>query len=430
MQIATISQISKYDGQEVEIRGWLYNSRKSSKVCFLLVRDGSGIIQCVIGKNDFDEKDWETARSLGQESSLIIQGKVRADKRSPGGYELLVTDLNVIQNTQDYPITPKEHGDAFLQDRRHLWIRSRKQHAILKIRATVIKATRDYLDENGFLLMDTPIFTPNACEGTTTLFETQYFEHKAYLSQSGQLYNEATVMAFGKVYCFGPTFRAEKTKTRRHLIEFWMVEPEIAYAELDDIMDLAEGHVYRIVKEVLVKNQPELEILERDVSKLEAIEMPFPRVHYENAVETIKESNPDFIDGDDFGAPDEDVLSKSYDRPILVHRYPKDVKAFYMKGDPQNDRYALCVDMIAPEGYGEIVGGGQREDDYDTLIEKIKQHNLDLNDFDWYLDLRKYGSVPHGGYGLGIERVVAWMCGIRHIRETIPFPRMLYRMRP
>ena len=432
-----IRDVSKHIGEEITLKGWLYNMRSSGKLMFPQVRDGSGIIQGVVFKKNVPEQVWNDFEKLTQESSIIVTGKVRPDERAPGGYELDVTGVQVIQIAHDYPITPKEHGVEFLMDSRHLWLRSKRQHAILLIRAEVIRAVRDFFDSNGFLLMDTPIFTPAACEGTTTLFEVDYFDdNKAYLTQSGQLYNEATAAAFGKVYCFGPTFRAEKSKTRRHLTEFWMVEPEVAYAELDDIMTLAEEFITFIVKRVLENRLKELAELERDISKLEVIAPPFPRLQYDDAVKMLQEAHAKgelqqkFEWGGDFGAPDETYLSNQFDRPVMVHRYPAAVKAFYMKPDQDRPELALCVDVLASEGYGEVIGGGQRADDLEYLLKQIQSHGLPEEAFDWYLDLRKYGTVPHGGFGMGIERCTAWLCGIEHIRETIPFPRMLYRLKP
>jgi asparaginyl-tRNA synthetase len=430
MEHVYVSDIAKYEGQEVILKGWLYNKRSSGKLHFLQLRDGTGIIQCVVFKGDVPEEMFNLADKITQESSIIIQGVVRADKRSPIGYEIGVKDLRVVQMAEDYPITPKEHGVAFLMEHRHLWLRSTRQHAILRIRSEIIKACRSYLDDNGFILIDAPIFTPAACEGTTTLFETDYFGEKAYLTQSGQLYMEAAAMAFGRVYCFGPTFRAEKSKTRRHLTEFWMVEPEMAYYDLNDDMDLAESLLEHIVKQVLKNKRRELETLERDISALEKIEKPFPRITYTEAVEILNKKGMAMTWGDDFGGDEETVLSKEFEKPVLVHRYPLQCKAFYMKADPQDPRLALCVDVLAPEGYGEIIGGGQREDDLKTLEQKIREHNLPMEAFKWYLDLRRYGSVPHAGFGLGIERTVAWICGLHHVRETIPFPRLMERITP
>lgn len=432
-----IKDISKHVGEEITIKGWLYNQRSSGKLIFPQIRDGSGTIQGVVFKKNVEERVWTDFEKLTQESAIIVRGTARADERAPGGYELDITDVEIVSLADSYPITPKEHGVEFLMDHRHLWLRSRRQHAILRIRAEIIRAVQDYLDSNGFLRMDTPVFTPNACEGTTTLFEVDYFEDsKAYLTQSGQLYNEATAAAFGKVYCFGPAFRAEKSKTRRHLTEFWMVEPEVAYADLDDIMELSENFLTFIVRRVLENRRKDLEELERDISQLEKIETPFPRLQYDDAVRMLQEGfekgelETRFEWGGDFGSPDETYLSKKFDRPLLVHRYPAAVKAFYMKTDPERPELALCVDVLAPEGYGEVIGGGTRAEDLDYLLKQIKDHNLPEEAFDWYLDLRKYGTFPHGGFGMGIERATAWICGIEHIRETIPFPRMLYRLKP
>src|SRR3954470_14918418 len=432
-----IKDLSKHAGEEVTLKGWLYNMRSSGKLLFPQLRDGTGIVQCVVPKNAVAPEIWEALKPLGQESSLIVTGTVRADSRAPGGFEIDVTTAEVLQNAHDFPITPKEHGPEFLLDNRHLWLRSRKQHAILKVRHSVVKADRDFLDNDGFTLCDTPIFTPAACEGTTTLFEVDYFgDEKAYLTQSGQLYNEATAAAFGKVYCFGPTFRAERSKTRRHLTEFWMVEPEMAYAGLDDVMDLSERFLSSIAARVLEERQEELKVLERDTSKLERITPPFPRVHYDDAVKILHEGHERgeveqrFEWGGDFGSPDEAYISSRFDKPVMVHRYPAAVKAFYMKRDPERDELALGVDVLAPEGYGEVIGGGERATSLEFLEEQLKIHELPREAFEWYLDLRRYGSVPHAGFGMGVERCVAWMCGIEHIRETIPFPRMLYRLRP
>ena len=430
MKRAYINEISQYDGEEVAIYGWVYNKRSSGKIWFLLVRDGTGIIQGVVSKADVEERVFNLYDDLTQESSIIVQGKVHQDQRAPGGYELQIKDIQVVQIAKDYPITPKEHGIPFLMDHRHLWLRSSRQHAILKVRHALIRACRDFFDSRGFVLLDAPIFTPSACEGTTTLFETNYFGSKAYLTQSGQLYMEAGAMAFGKVYCFGPTFRAEKSKTRRHLTEFWMIEPEVAYCDLEQDMDLAEEFVEYIVQRTIEEKKEELKLLERDIRPLEKVQRPFPRITYDEAVNILKESGIDFQWGDDFGGTDETVLSEKFEKPVIVHRYPAEVKAFYMKNDSQRPELALCMDMLAPEGYGEIIGGGQREDDYDKLVEKVKKHNLPMEAFQWYLDLRRYGSVPHAGFGLGLERTVAWICGLKHVRETIPFPRLMYRITP
>ena len=425
-----ISEIANYEGQDVCLKGWLYGKRSSGKLHFLQIRDGSGIIQAVIFKGDVSPETFEIGDKISQETSIEVYGTVKEDKRSAIGFEIGVKDIKVVGESHDYPITPKEHGVALLMDNRHLWLRSPRQHAIMKIRNEIINAVRNYFNNNGFLLVDAPIFTPAACEGTTNLFEVNYFDEKAYLTQSGQLYMEAAAMAFGKVYCFGPTFRAEKSKTRRHLTEFWMVEPEMAYFDLQMDMDLAEDFVEYVVQQVVTNRRKELEILERDVSKLENIKKPFPRITYDEAIQILKDAGKEVEWGDDFGGDEETVISEKFDRPILIHRYPAECKAFYMKQDPENAKLALCVDMIAPEGYGEIIGGGQREEDLDVLLGKIKEHNLPEEAFDWYLDLRKYGSVPHSGFGLGIERTVSWLCGLHHVRETIPFARLMDRIKP
>jgi asparaginyl-tRNA synthetase len=426
-----IEDISKHEGESVTLKGWLHNRRSSGKIHFLTVRDGSGFIQCVMSRQTVGEEVFKQADHLAQESAVVVDGTVRADARAKGGYEIDVTGLQVISESQNYPITPKEHGVDYLMDRRHLWIRAPRQHAVLRVRHEVINAVRDFFNSRGFILADTPIFTPAACEGTTTLFPVQYFEDTtAYLTQSGQLYNEANAMALGRVYAFGPTFRAEKSKTRRHLTEFWMVEPEMAYATLDDVVDLAESLVVYVVGRALDKRRHELKVLERDTSKLELVQSPFPRISYDDAADILKKKGLPFEWGGDFGAPDETALSEEFDRPIAVHRYPSAVKAFYMKPDPQRPEVALGVDVLAPEGYGEIIGGGERLADLDLLLQRIKEHDLPQEAFEWYLDLRRYGSVPHGGFGMGIERVVAWICGLEHLREAIPYPRMLYRMYP
>ncbi len=429
-QVVRISDIAQYEGQEVTIKGWVYNIRSSGKLRFILVRDGSETIQCVVFKNDVSEDSFSAADALSQESSLIVTGVVAADKRSPLGFEIQVKEVEAIQIAPEYPISKKEHGTDFLMDHRHLWLRSKRQHAILRIRHQIIHAAREFFDNRDFILVDSPIFTPNAAEGTSTLFETDYFGSKAYLTQSGQLYAEAGAMAFGKAYCFGPTFRAEKSKTRRHLTEFWMIEPEAAFFDLQDDMQLAEDFVEHLVMSVVKNRRKELEVLERDISKLEAVKAPFPKIHYNEAVEILKKNGNEFMPGDDFGAADETVISQQFDRPVIVHHYPAAVKAFYMKRDENEPEYALAMDMLAPEGYGEIIGGSQREDDYDTLLKRLKEHNLPEEAFKWYLDLRKYGSVPHSGFGLGIERTVAWISGIKHIRETIPYPRLIQRLYP
>ena len=426
-----IEDIASHEGQTVRLRGWLHNRRSSGKIHFLTLRDGTGFIQCVMSKKQVGDDVFTRADHLAQESAIVVDGSVRADSRAPGGYEIDVQNLEVVSESKDFPITPKEHGVDYLLDRRHLWIRSQRQAAILRVRHEVINAVRDFFNSRGFILADTPIFTPAACEGTTTLFPVQYFEDAtAYLTQSGQLYNEANAMALGRVYAFGPTFRAEKSKTRRHLTEFWMVEPEMAYATLDDVMELAEGLIVSVVGRVLETRRRELQALERDTTKLERVQSPFPRISYDEAVEMLKKKGLPFEWGGDFGAPDETALSEEFDRPICVHRYPSKVKAFYMKPDPDRPEVALGVDVLAPEGYGEIIGGGERISDYDLLLQRIKEHDLPQEAFEWYLDLRRYGTVPHGGFGMGIERCVSWICGLEHLREAIPYPRMLYRLYP
>jgi asparaginyl-tRNA synthetase len=431
MERVYVEDLGKHEGQEVTLKGWLNNRRSSGKLHFLELRDGTGICQCVVFHKDVPKEVFTQADHLPQETALSVNGKVRKDERAPGGYELSVTGLDVVaQPTAEYPITPKEHGTAFLMDHRHLWLRSRRQAAILRVRAEIIRAVRDYFDSHGFTLMDAPIFTPSACEGTTNLFEVGYFDQKAYLTQSGQLYGEAGAMALGKVYVFGPTFRAEKSKTRRHLTEFWMVEPEVAFMDLDGDMDLAEDFICSVVARVLEKRQAELKILERDTTALERVKKPFPRIRYEEAIQILKDAGKEAKFGDDFGGDEETVISERFDRPVMIHHYPREVKAFYLKADPADPRLALCVDVIAPEGVGEIIGGGQREDDLATLEGQIEKHGLPKSAFEWYLDLRRYGSVPHAGFGLGIERTVSWICGLHHVRETIPFPRMLERLTP
>ncbi|UCH63450.1 MAG: asparagine--tRNA ligase [Fidelibacterota bacterium] len=428
--LTTIQRLSEFAGQSVELQGWVYNTRSSGKIGFLMLRDGTGIVQSVISTDDVSGELFGTFETLTQESAVTVRGEVREDKRAPGGYELLVNGLDVHHVAQDYPIAPKEHGTAFLMDHRHLWLRSRRQHAIMLVRHEVIRACRDFLDNNDFVLVDTPIITPNAVEGTTTLFAIDYFGRSAYLTQSGQLYNEANAIALKKVYCFGPTFRAEKSKTRRHLTEFWMVEPEMAYCDLDGNIEWAEQLVAYIVSRVLETRMEQLDVLERDVSRLEVIGTPFPRVSYTEAVDMLQKAGIDFQWGGDFGGGDETILSENFEQPLIIHRFPAAIKAFYMKRDPDDERLALGVDILAPEGYGEIVGGGQREDDLDTLTTLIKQNDLPLEDYQWYLDLRRYGSVPHSGFGMGIERVVGWICGVPHLRETIPYPRTLTRLEP
>jgi len=437
--LTTIADIGKHEGQTVTLRGWLYNLRESGKLLFPIFRDGSGVIQGVLPKNAVSPEIFEAVKGLTQESSVIVEGKVRADKRAPGGYELDVSDVQVVQRVSEndpYPISLKEHGVDFLMEHRHLWVRTPRQAAILRVRAGIIKAARDFFDERGFTLTDPPILTPAACEGTTTLFPVDYFDEQAYLTQSGQLYIEATAMALGKVYSFGPTFRAEKSKTRRHLTEFWMVEPEIAYATLDDLMQLAEDFISFLVKRCLDRRASDLQIIGRDISKLAKIEAPFARITYDEAVKLLQEGHAkgalenNFEWGGDLGSPDETYISSQFDKPVMVHRYPAKIKAFYMEPDPDRPDLALCVDVLAPEGYGEIIGGSQRMASYDLLLKRIRQHGLPEEAFKWYLDLRKYGSVPHAGFGMGIERAVAWICGLEHVRETIPFPRMLHRLYP
>jgi asparaginyl-tRNA synthetase len=429
-----IEDAGRHLGEPVEIAGWLYNLRKSGKIVFPLLRDGTGTLQCVAVKANLDEAVFEALKNLTQESSLIVRGKIRAELRAPGGFEMDVEGAEIVQRIPEsdpYPITPKEHGTEFLMDHRHLWLRSKRQHAAIRVRHEVIRAVRDYFDTHGFTLVDTPIFTPAACEGTTTLFEVNYFdEEKAYLTQSGQLYNEADAMAFGKVYCFGPTFRAEKSKTRRHLTEFWMVEPEMAYANLEDVKRVGEELVVFVVGRVLENRRAELQDLERDTSKLETIKSPFPRMSYDDAVVELQKKGSEIQWGGDFGGTDETLITEGLDRPLIVDRFPTQIKAFYFEPDPGRSELALGVDFIAPEGYGEIIGGGQRIHDLDLLLRRLEEHQLPREAFDWYVDLRKFGSVPHAGFGMGIERFVAWMCGLEHIRETIAFPRMLYRTRP
>jgi asparaginyl-tRNA synthetase len=437
--VATIAEIGRHEGESVTLRGWLYNSRESGKLLFPIFRDGTGSIQGVAHVKSVTPEVFEKLKGLTQESSVIVTGKVRADKRAPGGFELDVEDVQVVQRVPEsdpYPITPKDHGVDFLQERRHLWVRSPRQSAILRIRAEIMRAAAEYFDSNGFIRTDPPILTPAACEGTSTLFPVDYFGDPAYLTQSGQLYIESTALALGKVYSFGPTFRAEKSKTRRHLTEFWMIEPEVAYMDLDGLMELAENFIAHIVQSVLKNRAPELQVIGRDAAKLETVKAPFVRLRYDEAVEMLNHAHKDgkleapFEYGNDFGSPDETWLSSQYDRPVMVHRYPANVKAFYMEPDPNDPRYALCVDVLAPEGYGEIIGGSQRVSSYELLSSRIDEHKLPRAAFEWYLDLRRYGSVPHSGFGMGIERVVAWVCALDHVRETIPFPRMLNRMYP
>ncbi|HEU5298613.1 MAG TPA: asparagine--tRNA ligase [bacterium] len=430
MQIR-IEQAPSHAGHEVEIRGWLYNKRSSGKIHFLLIRDGTGILQAVLAKPEVPEAVFAEADALTQESSLIVRGMLRQDPRAPGGCELSVAHLTVVQRAEPYPITPKEHGVEFLMDHRHLWLRSRRQHAVMRIRAEVMRGCTDFLDAEGFLRVDTPILTPASVEGTTTLFETTYFDlGRAYLAQSGQLYNEAAAAAFGRVYCFGPTFRAEKSKTRRHLIEFWMLEPEAAFMTLDEYMVLAEEMVSAVVARVLERRRPELEVLARDISKLEAVKPPFPRISYDEAIDRLTKAGHPVTWGDDFGGDEETVISSAFDRPVFVHRYPAPIKAFYMQPDPERPEVVLGADLLAPEGYGEIIGGGQRIHDPALLERRLEEHHLPRDVYRWYLDLRRYGSVPHSGFGIGIERTVAWIAGIEHVREAIPFPRLLNRLYP
>ena len=430
MESIQVVDIGRYEGQEVVLRGWLYNKRSSGKLHFMQLRDGSGVVQCVVFKGDVEAELFERCNHLPQESSLVVRGQVRREARSPIGYEVGVRDLEVVQEAEPYPITPKEHGVSFLLDHRHLWLRSMRPGAILKIRSEICKACRDFMEERDFVLVDAPIFTPAACEGTSTLFETAYFDDTAYLTQSGQLYMEAAAMALGKVYCFGPTFRAEKSKTRRHLTEFWMIEPEMAYCDLEGAMALAEDMVLYVIDRVLDRRGEELKLLDRDTAKLEQVSRPFPRITYDAAIERLAALGSNIAWGSDLGGDDETLLASEFESPVFVHRYPSAVKAFYMKEDAQDLRLALCMDLLAPEGYGEIIGGGQREDDLAVLQHKIATHQLPQEAFSWYLDLRRYGSVEHAGFGMGIERVVAWLCGLKHVRETIPFPRMMQRLYP
>ena len=425
-----IANLADHVGKEVMLNGWVYTKRSSGKIWFLILRDGTGYTQGVISQENVPDEVFDLEPVLTQESSVSLTGLVKEDKRSIGRYELDVSDIKVHQIADKYPITKKEHGTAFLMDNRHLWLRSRKQNAVLKVRAETVRAIRDYFDSNGFVNLDTPIFTANACEGTTTLFETEYFGQKAFLAQSGQLYNEANIMSFGKVYCFGPTFRAEKSKTRRHLTEFWMVEPEIAYCDLDENMDWGEGLICHIVQWALENCREQLEVLDRDTSQLEKIKAPFPRISYTEAVDILKDKGESFEWGGDFGGGDETVISQHFNSPVIVHRFPAAIKAFYMKRDPEDDKLALGMDILAPEGYGEVIGGGERENNHDTLVRRINEHKLPKDSFQWYLDLRKYGTVPHSGFGLGVERTVSWICGISHLREAIPFPRMIHRLEP
>ena len=430
MTVARINRISEFEGQIVQLNGWVYNSRRSGKIGFLMFRDGFGIIQCIVAKNDVGEDQFEVFKSLTQESSLSVIGEVVKNDRAPGGFEMVVSELTVHQLSSEYPITPKEHGTDFLMNHRHLWLRSKRQYSILKVRHEIIKAVRDFFDSNDFTLCDSPIFTPNAAEGTSTLFGTDYFGNTAYLAQTGQLYGEAAAMAVGRHYNFGPTFRAEKSKTRRHLTEFWMVEPEIAYCNIDEDMDWAERLILSIIERVLENRKNELEVLERDLEKLKQIKAPFPRVSYTECVDLLNKGGIDFKWGDDFGAPEETFIGEQYNQPVMVHRFPSAIKAFYMKRDPENDKVVLGMDVLAPEGFGEIIGGSERETEISLLEDRIKDEELNQADYEWFLDLRRYGSVPHSGFGMGIERVVAWICNLPHIRETIPFPRTIGRLYP
>jgi len=430
MEKIRINKIENYIDQEVKINGWVYNSRRSGKIGFLTMRDGFGLLQCIIVKNEVGEELFEDFKRLTQESSLSVIGKVVKNDRAIGGYEVLVQNFEIHHLSQDYPITPKEHGTEFLMSNRHLWLRSKRQHAILKVRHQIIKSIRDFFDINDFTLVDTPIFTPNAAEGTSTLFKTEYFGKDAFLAQTGQLYGEASAMSFGRHYNFGPCFRAEKSKTRRHLTEFWMVEPEIAYCEIEEDMQWAEKLLTYIVKQVLDNRLNELNALERDIDVLKKIKGPFPRISYTECIDMLKKADFSIKWGDDFGSPEETHIANQYDCPVIVHRFPSDIKAFYMKRDPEDEKVVLGMDILAPEGYGEIVGGSERETDIDILIERIKEEKLNQSDYDWFLDLRKYGSVPHSGFGMGLERVVAWICGLSHIRETIPFARTMTRLNP
>lgn len=425
-----INELKNHVGQTVELKGWAFHTRSSGKVKFLELRDGTATVSCVFFPADCGPEAFANFDQITQETSLKVTGVVRQHPKQANVFELGVSGFEILGKSENYPITPKEHGTDFLMENRHLWIRSKRQHAILRVRHELVMAIRDFFDGRGFTLTDAPIFTPSACEGTSNLFETKFFDEKMYLSQSGQLYMEATARAFGKTYCFGPTFRAEKSKTRRHLIEFWMVEPEVAFNDMYDNMDLAEAFTEYIVQRVLKNRSEELRVLERDISKLEPIKGKFPRLHYNEAVQIIKKENPAFIDGDDFGAPDETIVSSKFDKPVFVHHFPQAIKAFYMKEDPNDKGFAMGSDMLATEGYGELIGGGQREESVEVLIQRIKEHNLDQKDFEWYLDIRRYGSVPSSGFGLGLERAVAWVCGLPHIRETGAFPRLYGRAYP
>ena len=429
--IVRVEDLLPHVGETVRLQGWVYNRSGKGKLHFVQLRDGSGTVQCVVFQKNVPAELFEAIGACGQESSIELVGQVVEDARAPGGCEVQVSDGRVVQSAEGYPITPKDHGTDFLLNHRHLWLRSKRQWAIMRIRHTIIAGLRGFFDDRGFVCIDSPMFTPNPCEGTSTLFEVGYFDRVAFLTQSGQLYAEASAMALATVYCFGPTFRAEKSKTRRHLTEFWMLEPEVAYADLDDVMELAEDMIVHVVQKVLAERRVELEVLERDITKLEAIQKPFPRLTYEEASKILQaDPGSEFVPGDDFGAPDETILSNRYDRPLMVTHYPAEVKAFYMKRDPERPDLALCVDVLGPEGVGEIIGGSQREDDLDALLERVRAHDLSEEAFQWYTDLRRYGSVPHGGFGIGLERTVGWICGVEHVRECIPFPRTMYRMNP
>lgn len=430
MDTVLIQNLEKSEGKNVKLNGWVYNSRRSGKIGFLMMRDGTGIVQCIVIKNEVGDELFDKFKSLTQESSITVDGEIVKNDRAPGGFEMLLSNLEIHHLIDGYPISPKDHGTEFLMNHRHLWIRSKRQHAILRVRHEIIKAVRDFFDSHDFTLVDTPIFTPNACEGTTTLFETEYFGDSAYLSQSGQLYGEANAMAFGRQYNFGPTFRAEKSKTRRHLTEFWMVEPEIAYCDLEENIEWSEKLIAFIMDRVLSNRQNELKTLERDTKVLEKISPPFPRISYTEAVDMLNKGGFEFEWGGDFGSPEETYIAEQFDKPVIVHRFPTAIKAFYMKRDPENEKVVMGMDMLAPEGYGEIIGGAQREDNLDFLLERIEEEDLPRQEFEWYLDLRRYGSVPHSGFGMGIERVVAWICKLPHVRETIPYPRMINSLRP
>ena len=430
MEIVQIKNIKKFNNKKVEIRGWAYNTRRSGKIGFLILRDGFGLIQCIIEKSHVGEENFEIFKKITQESSVIVFGKVVENERAENGYEIYVDSFEIIQISKDYPITPKEHGTDFLMNNRHLWLRSKKQYAILKIRHEIVRSIRNFFDDNDFTLIDTPIFTPNAAEGTSTLFETDYFDDKAYLCQTGQLYGEASSMAFGRHYNFGPCFRAEKSKTRRHLTEFWMVEPEIAYCDINENMIWAENLIDFIISNVIKNKNQELNILERDIPKLEKYKAPFPRISYTECIKLLNDGNIDIKWGEDFGSPEETFISNQYEKPVIVYGFPSDIKAFYMKRDPHNEKVVLGMDILAPEGYGEIVGGSEREIDLNVLLDRIKEEKLNKEDYEWFLDLRKFGSVPHSGFGMGLERVVAWICGLSHIRETIPFARTMSRLNP